>query len=425
MFEFLKRKPKTNKRDSSSSSPVIQYVGAKKYTTVTSSDKAMMNSIVYRSMSILSDSVASIPLDVYHKAKNDYWYIDSKNPLHRILTRKWNDRFNSYEALESLVIHAYLYGNAYVLIKRNADYEVSELVLLTPQSVYYNIQNNTYTINDSYNKVYGNFTPDKIIHIRNKSLQGFLGDSTVKFAAISLGIANAADNELLSILNTGGKLKGIVSSESSLTGFGSAVDDQVTTIRDNMQAELDSGKDIITLQSGSNFTPISQTVSDLKLIENKVQTASDVARFFGISMAKLNISTGGNYVASEMENINFFLDTLQPLLCKIERAFNEKLIPDSVASKYKIEFNRQTLPYYSEILKNYKTMLELGIMSTNDVRKELNKESIEGGDLVYISTNLQSISNPKVIGTNEEVPQDEPKEETNVINNETEKESLE
>lgn len=420
MFEFLKRNKKQNKRASETVAPEIRYVGAKKYTNVTSSERAMMNSIVYRSMNILSDSVASIPLDVYHKGKDDYWYIDSKNPLHRILTRKWNDRYNAYEALESLVIYAYLYGNAYVLIKRNADYEVTELVLLAPTSVYYNIQNNTYTVNDSYNKVQGTFTADKIIHIKNKSLSGYLGESTVRYAAMALGIANAADQEVMSILNAGGKLKGIVSSESALTGFGSAIDDQVSTIRDNMQAEIDSGKDIITLQSGSQFTPISQTVSDLKLIENKIQTASDIARFFGISMAKLNITTGGNYVASEMENLNFFLDTLQPLLCKIERAFNEKLISDSVASKYKIEFVRQTLPYYSEILKNYKTMLEMGIMSTNDVRKEINKTPVEGGDIIYISTNLQSISNPKVIGTDVDPSLETVKEETDTDTNKTE-----
>ena len=41
-------------------------------------------------------------------------------------------------------------------------------------------------------------------------------------------------------------------------------------------------------------------------------------------------------------------------------------------------------------------MLELGILSVNDVRRNFNQQEIEGGDEVLVSTNLQSIQNYKV-----------------------------
>ena len=105
---------------------------------------------------------------------------------------------------------------------------------------------------------------------------------------------------------------------------------------------------------------------------------------------------GSNYQAAQNEQINFFTDTLNPLLRKLEMAFNSMLIPDSVASKYKIEFDRTTLSYYSDILQNYEKQQQLGLLTTNDIRKELNKTNVENGDNVVISTNLQYIDNPKV-----------------------------
>ena len=47
-----------------------------------------------------------------------------------------------------------------------------------------------------------------------------------------------------------GRLKGIISSESSVIGFGDAQDEQIQDIRTNMENELGSGKDILTMPSG-------------------------------------------------------------------------------------------------------------------------------------------------------------------------------
>ena len=47
-------------------------------------------------------------------------------------------------------------------------------------------------------------------------------------------------------------------------------------------------------------------------------------------------------------------------------------------------------------MKNYKTQIEMGILSVNDVRRTFNKDEVEGGDEILVSTNLQSIQNYKV-----------------------------
>lgn len=396
IFDFLRRKPQVQNREASSSTVVIKTVGQKKYNAVTDPYEAMKSSIVYRGIAIVSDSVASIPIHIYHKNKNGFWEIDEKNTLNYLLSVAPSKRQNIYELLEGIITHMIIYGNAYIYIKRNKDYDPEELVLLYPRTVSYDELSDTYIVSDLYNKVSGNFKSDRIIHIRHKSLGTFVGESVFTFAGRTIGLSNATDAEALSTLQTGGKLKGIISSESSITGFGSAIDGQVDTIRDNMQAEIDSGKDIITLQSGAEFKPISQTMRDLQLVDLHQTTLSDLARYFGVSLAKLGINLGGNYQASLQDSMNFFTDTLKPLLKKIEAAFNSKLIPQSMSKKYKIEFDITSLTYFKEILSNYEKMTQLGLLTVNDIRKTFNKAEADGGDNVFVTTNTQPLAAPKV-----------------------------
>lgn len=397
----------------------VRYVGAKqnKYTAVYDEEKALTNSVIYRGVSILTDSVASIPLSIYRKDKKGFWKIDEKNTLYNVLTRNANERQTVYELLEGLVFQLIMYGNSYILIKRNVSSDVKELVLLYPHSVYHDVISNTYTVTDTYNKVSGQFNSNQIIHLRHKSLENIVGKSVVDYCGKTLGLASACDSESLSTLSNGNKMKGIISSESSVIGFGDAQDNQLVDIQTNIQNEIDSGKDIMTLPSGVKFQSMSLSAKDSLLLDNKQYSLSDLARFMGVSLSKLGISLGSNYQAAQQDQLNFYIDTLNPILKKIEAAFNSKLIPDSVSSRYKIEFDRCTLPYFNDIMKNYKTQIEMGILSVNDVRRTFNKDEVEGGDEILVSTNLQSIQNYKVTIDNIDNPIENESIESELIEN--------
>lgn len=387
-----------NKEIKRSNDVNVRYVGAKqnKYSPIYDEEKALTNSVIYRGVSILTDSVASIPLSIYRKDKKGFWKQDEKNTLYNVLTRNANERQTIYELLEGIVFQMIMFGNAYILIKRNASSDVKELVLLYPHSVYHDVISNTYTVTDTYNKVSGQFNSNQIIHLRHKSLENIVGKGVVDYCGKTLGLASACDSESLSTLSNGNRLKGIISSESSVIGFGDAQDNQLIDIQTNIQNEIDSGKDVMTLPSGVKFQSMSLSAKDSLLLDNKQYSLSDLARFMGVSLSKLGISLGSNYQAAQQDQLNFYIDTLNPILKKIENAFNSKLIADSVSNRYKIEFDRTSLAYFNDIMKNYKSMLELGILSVNDVRRNFNQAEVDGGDEILVSTNLQSIQNYKV-----------------------------
>jgi HK97 family phage portal protein len=410
IFSNIFRSNKVHKREATNKvdeKVSVRVIGSKAFSAINSPAEAMKSSIVYRGISILSDAVASIPLSIYHKNKDGHFTEDLNHSLYRIFRISPSARQTSYEFLENIIVHMIVYGNAYILIKKDADYEVKELVLLYPNTVSYDELKNTYTVSDHYNNVLGEFKSDKIIHIRHKSLGTYVGQSVFTYAGRTIALANSTDKEALSTLEKGGKFKGIISSESSLVGFSAATDQQVDTVRDNLQAQIDSGNDILTLQSGTEWHPISQSMRDLQLVDLHNTTLSDLARYFGISPVKLGIATGGNYQASLQDSLNFYVDTLNPLLVKIERAFNKALIPSTVALKYKVEFDRTSIPYFKEILTNYQKMFELGLYSVNDIRKKLNMPMTEGGDITFISTNIQPVSSPIVDAADMDLQEEE------------------
>lgn len=375
----------------------VRYVGQNnKYGAVTNLDTAMKVSAFYRAINILSDSVSCKQLQYLRKDKQGYWNEETNSNLSYLLTHRPNDRFTIFTLINNAVLQVMLYGNAYIYIVRKGT-EIDSLILLSPNSVYYNIYNDSYKVTDAINKIDGLFNSSQLIHLKNKSVDGgYLGVSLVEYVSNTLGLAKAADSEAFSILSNGGKLKGLVSTESSVIGFGAAQDNQLEDISGNIQDELNSGKDILTMPQGTTFTPLSMTTKDLSLIESRELSIFDIARSCGVPPSFLGASSGGNYKAAENEIIIFEKNTLIPLMKQIEDEFSAKLITKSVSSKYKIYFDRSSLTTYKDDIAAFEKGVQIGIYTPAELRKIFNLPYKDNIDKVFISCNLQSIEEPTV-----------------------------
>ncbi len=136
---------------------------------VHNSNQAMKLSAAYRCTSILSGTIASLPLIIKRK-KMDISH-QTKNDLYTILTRMPNRRMNSFEMVRNMVVQIVNQGNAYIVIRRKFG-SVSELVLCANNTVTYDKLNDVYIISDPYNRIYGRFESYEIIHLKNNSLDG-------------------------------------------------------------------------------------------------------------------------------------------------------------------------------------------------------------------------------------------------------------
>lgn len=362
---------------------------------VTRKELAMKIAAVYRCVDVVSKGVAQLPLVVKRK-EDDYFVIDNEDVfgLTYILQMRPNERLSAYEFKKAAMVQILIgNGNAYVFPKWGAD-GYDSLILLSPGSCTYDVYSNSYIVSDPINKVYGTFDADEIIHLKNLSLDGgYTGVSTLQYASRTLAISANADSANVESFKTRGTLSGFVSGKNNTLGFGAIQDTQLQGVADNIEKQLASGKKIFNLPGEMSFNQISLSPSDIQLLETKTFNVLDICRFFGVHPDKVFAQETANYKASEMSQVSFLTDTLQPILTQIENELQIKLIPRELAMQYKIDFDIEPL-LQTDLLTQadyINKTISSGVKTVNQWRKKFGQAPVEGGDKVLVSANLKAL----------------------------------
>lgn len=368
---------------------------------VTGPESAMRLATVYRCVSILSGSIASLPLQLKRK-KNGVFMVDEDNLMNYLLTRCPNDRQTSYELIRNAIIQMVNTGNAYIYPEWRMG-ELHRLILLSPGSVSYDKLINIYLVNDPINHVYKTLESDEIIHLRNMSLDGgYTGVSTIRYAATVMGIASSANARSLDNFQPGSTYKGFISGDPEQTeGYEQYTENQLKDASDRFRSDL--RKETISYLPGSlRFNQLSMSPADIQLLEWLKASVFEICRFYGVHPDKAFAGQSENYKASEMSQVQYMTDTLQPLLRQIENEFYAKLIPREVAGKYRIEFDIES--FYQTDLETISTYnekkIQNGLATVNELRAKEGKAPVEGGDVPFISCNVTPITNPVIKGNN-------------------------
>lgn len=381
-------------------------LGANKPIIVNSENQAMRLATVFRCTSILSGSIASLPLQV--KRENDgYFSYDEDNFLNYLLSKRANSRMSAYELIENAIVRMVNDGNAYILPKYNrSSFELEELILLSPNTVTYNVELNEYLVCDYINNIFDTFIGEEIIHLKNLSLDGgYTGVSTIQYASTTMSVAASADERSLNSFQPGNTYKGFISGddEQGVPGFGMAQDEQLEGVTDRIKKEINSGENIFYVPGKMKFNTLSMSPADVQLLETKKFSVLDICRFYGVHPDKAFAGQSQNYKASEMSQVQYLTDTLQPILRKIESEFNAKLIPPALSNKFKIEFDLES--FYKTDLKSMSEHMEkqiqYGVSTVNEWRKKQGYAPVEGGDDAMMSCNVAPINSAKIRGEKE------------------------
>ena len=350
---------------------------------------------VYRCVDIVSKGVAQLPLVVKRK-QDDYFVIDNDDVfgLTYLLQMRPNERLSAYEFKRSIMIQLLIgKGNAYVYPQWGDD-GYGSMILLSPGSCTYDVYSNTYIVSDPINKIYGTFDADEIIHFKNLSLDGgYTGVSTLTYAARTLAISANADSANVESFKTRGTLTGFVSGKNATIGFGAIQDTQLSDVANNIEKQLASGKKIFNLPGEMSFNQISLSPSDIQLLETKTFNVLDICRFFGVHPDKVFAMQTANYKASEMSQVAFLTDTLQPVLTQIENELQIKLIPRELAMEFKIDFDIEPL-LQTDLLTQadyINKTIQAGVRTVNHWRKKFGQAPVPNGDKVLVSANLKAL----------------------------------
>lgn len=362
---------------------------------------------VKRCMEIKCGALASLGLH-YYKKKTDgghSWFKDDEGDvLDVLLSEKPNHRQNAYDFMWDIIWQREMNGDAYVVPIYDSGILVELIPIPEGMAVSYNRNTGTYTVNDSYDQIFGEFAESEIIHIKSYSQDGFLGTPVTTLARTVLNIARRTYMQQESMFTPGSTLRGFITGETNtLTGLGEAQDDQLETVTNRIRRELREGNHLAYLPGVMKFVPVSMTPADLQLLDSMKFINLEICRFFGVPPTQVFQDSNVNYKSSESSQTIFMTSTLAPLMKQVENEFNIKLLTPLQRKRARIKFNltdyHQSDP--TVMAQSIGSLVTGGVMTANEARERFGLPPIEGGDELKMQDAASGDKNGGGAGNNE------------------------
>lgn len=355
---------------------------------------AMAIATVFRCVQLLSEGVARLRLH-YLRLRNGVYEDVTQADIHYLLSVSPSRTMNVFDFWKKAVQDMLLTGNAYIVpVYSSVTMGLDRLVLCSRGSVAHNIYTDTYTVNDTINGLCGVYDEADIIHLKNYTLDGKTGLSTLASARTALSIAFTGDRETLERFANGGNVRGILgNNKSGVLVSGEFQDAELQNLAEDIDGQFRAGKRIVSLPSDVEWSPLSLSSTDMQFLESRKFTVREICRFFGVNPVYVFDETGSsNYKDAANRETLYNNGTLDPILSKIEAEFNAKLIGRERYLTEKFEFDRDDIGScdHSTRLAHAKQLLELG-STVNEIRALFNLGAVEGGDIPFVSANLKGL----------------------------------
>ena len=367
---------------------------------------AMQMTAVYCCVRILSEAVASLPLQFYRYNAKGGKEKAVDHPLYFLLHDEPNPEMTSFIFRETLMTHLLLWGNAYSQIIRNGKGEVVALYPLMPDRMkvdrdehgrlYYE-----YTVYDSddvdgrkgTNKVGRTvrLQPHDVLHIPGLGFDGLVGYSPIAMAKNAIGLAIATEEYGSKFFANGAAPSGVLEHPGTIK--------DPSKVRESWQATFGgsgNANKIAVLEEGMKYTPISISPEQAQFLETRKFQIDEIARIFRVPPHMIGDLEKSSFNNIEQQSLEFVKYTLDPWVSRWEQAMVRALLTPDEKKKYFFKFNVDGLLRgdYQSRMNGYATARQNGWMSANDIRELENLDRIpaeQGGDLYLINGNMTKL----------------------------------
>ena len=225
----------------------------------------------------------------------------------------------------------------------------------------------------------------------NYTDNGVFGISTLTHARKTLGIAYASESSAEGFFKSGGCVNGYLKFDGPSTG--AQKQEALTSWRNAFGAGEGQPGGIAVLPQNVSFQQLSVNPADAQLLESRKFNVEDICRFFGVSPIKCFDYTKSSYSTVEATELAFLNDTLRPLLVKIEQELERKLFYGDFKFDVKFDVTELLRADKAAQAAYYKELFNIGAITSNEVRKQLDLQPVEGGDESLVQVNLTKLKN--------------------------------
>ena len=353
------------------------------------SDKALTLTSVWNAIRLLSESVSSLPITVYRKENNGDKVEDVNNRIYNLIKFKPNNFQNKITFFEYVMYSVLTDGNSYVQIVRDNSANPVQLIPLNPDYVNIFIKDN-----ELFYQMDGGSVLDSadVLHIKLITDDGIEGLSPIDQCAKAINWSLSMEEFGSTFFKNGAKPSSVLSTDRALS---ETAIERLKNSFNSSYAKLKSSNSTIILEEGLTFKPISISPEQAQFLASRQFGIEEIARIFNIPPHMLKDLSKSSFNNIEMQSQEYVTYTLMPYLTRIEQEMNLKLFRTNELGKTFVEFNVNGLLRGDVKTRNeaYKTAIQNGYMSINEVRQKENLNSIEGGDQHFIQMNMTTIEN--------------------------------
>lgn len=360
---------------------------------------ALKLSAVYAALSMISNSIATLPIYVKQHKQNEDTILYNNN-IQKLFYQMLQTK---HVAIKQIVWDLLLWGNAYIYIKRENNRAVQLIYLQhgdvvidykkEQDIVQYNVSN--------HRQVPSLVKQEDMLHFARDTYDGINGRGFMYFAEEIIKLAGFTQQAAENFFGSGCNLTGVLQFKGRLR------DEQKEAIRQQwMQIHSSSsiGGGLGVIEGDAEYIPISQNSADAQMLETREFNITEIARFFNINPILLGDLSHSSYNDIEDAQIEFVTHTLLPIINLLEDEINRKLITNK--NNY-IDFDETELlkGNKSTMANYYSTLVKNAIITINEAREQLGWNPIDGADnliIPYTDINQNTINNEQETEVTEE-----------------------
>lgn len=351
--------------------------------SVVNDERSLQISTVFACVRLISSVTACMPLDVFETTGDDRKKADLNNPLARLLRYSPNQFMTAFDFRVAMTMQLCYYGNAYALIERNGSGDVISLMPLMSVNMDVRLEGKRVVYRYRRDGEFADFKQREIFHLKGFGFNGLVGLSPIAFAAKTVGVAVAMEDQQRDFYANGAK-----SPQLLMTGDGKVLNkEQRAQVEENFK-EISGGpvkKRLWILEGGFTTQAIGVSPQDAETMAARKFQVSEIARFFGVPphlVGDVEKSTSwGSGI--EQQNLGFLQYSLDAYLEIWECCILRWLIKPADVGRVHAEHNRDgLLSGDSTARANYmKTQIDTGLLTVNEGRRVGNRPPLPGGDV--------------------------------------------
>lgn len=276
------------------------------------------NVIAYRSISLLSKSIASIPVKFFVDDEDSY--LNSK--LAKLVLRP-NKLQGKFAFLENLIHFLLVSGNSYIHMKNH-----DTLFCLRPDRVsIVPSENNDDIVGYKYSVDGQNFLipAEEVLHLKFfNPLNDWYGFSPLESAMQSIDQFNAVAKHNLSLLQNGGRPSGCLVLKNASYQDPEIMENLRSSVRKAYAGSDNAGK-IMVLEGDFEWKEVGLSPRDLDFHNGKVLSAREISQAYGVPPVLVGVPSDGSFLNYKEARLHLWEDTIIPMTEYIKTEFENWL----------------------------------------------------------------------------------------------------